>query len=83
MRSYLSKDAFFVKMKKKPEQQKVYDNLDNYTIEQIEKLRGPHFPQWVRDALIRLKENDRATVTAHDIAERMNQYHKEKNAGVA
>ena len=77
MRSYLGKDAFFLKMKKKGRQQEVLDNLDNYTKEQIELLDGPHFPRWVKDALLRLKENDRSATTAYDIAERMNQYHKE------
>ena len=78
MRSYLSKDAFFVKMKKKPQQQEVYDNIDNYTAEQLEALPSNYFPRWMKDALIRLKENDRAAVTAVDIAEQMNKYHQER-----
>jgi len=78
MRSFYSKDAFFVKMKKKPEQQAVYDNLENYTEDEIKNLTGNQFPQWVKDALIRLKTNKRATATAVDIAEQMNKYHKEK-----
>ena len=36
--------------------QAVLDNLDNYTIDDIENLQGPHFPQWIRDALVRKKE---------------------------
>ena len=78
MRSFYSKDAFFVKMKKKPEQQAVFDNLENYTEDEIKNLTGNQFPQWVKDALIRLKTNKRATATAVDIAEQMNKYHKEK-----
>jgi hypothetical protein len=78
VRSYLSKDAFFSKMKKKPEQQQVFDNLENYTEDEIKNLTGNQFPQWVKDALIRLKTNNRAAVTAADIAERMNKYHREK-----
>ena len=79
MRSYLSKDAFFVKMKKKSEQQEVFDNLEKYTEDEIKNLTGNQFPQWVKDALIRLKTNNRATATAADIAERMNKYHEERN----
>ena len=78
MRSFYSKDAFFSKMKKKPQQQEVFDNLDNYTEEQIENLPSNHFPRWIKDALIKLKTNEKSTTTAYDIAERMNQYHKEK-----
>lgn len=50
------KDSFFNKMKKKPDVQLVLDNLDNYTVEQLANLEGSHFPQWIRDALIRKKE---------------------------
>ena len=51
-----NKDSFFNKMKKKPAVQIILDNLDNYSIEQISNLSGTHFPQWVRDALVRKKE---------------------------
>lgn len=51
-----NKDSFFDKMKKKPDVQKVLDNLDDYTVEQINSLTGSHFPQWIRDALVRKKE---------------------------
>lgn len=50
-----NKDSFFNKMKKKPAVQQVLDNLDNYTVEQINNLSGSHFPQWIRDALVRKK----------------------------
>ena len=50
MRSYKGKDHFFKSMNKKPEQQKVLDNLADYN------LRGPQFPKWVRQALVKLKE---------------------------
>jgi hypothetical protein len=82
MRSFYSKDAFFVKMKKKPDQQQVFDNLDKYSEEDIRNLTGTHFPQWVKDALIRLKENNRATATSYDIAQKMNEYHKKKQEEV-
>jgi hypothetical protein len=51
-----NKDSFFDKMKKKPDVRLVLDNLDNYTVEQLSTLSGTHFPQWVRDALVRKKE---------------------------
>jgi hypothetical protein len=51
-----NKDSFFDKMKKKPDVQLVLDNIDNYTVEQISNLSGSHFPQWIRDALVRKKE---------------------------
>ena len=72
-------------MKKKSGVQLVLDNLDNldnYTVEQISSLRGSHFPQWIRDALVRKKENmSKGDVEARavDIAERMNEYHRLNN----
>ena len=80
MRSYLDKDIFFNKMKKKPDVQAVLDNIDNYTEEQIQNLTGSHFPQWIRDALLRKKQNINKgdiQARAEDIAEQMNRYHKE------
>ncbi len=56
-------------MKKKPEQQHVIDNIDNYTSEQIEALSGSHFPQWIKDQLIELKK--RNGTYAEDEAERI------------
>lgn len=50
-----NKDSFFNKMKKKPDVQLVLDNLDNYTITQLANLEGSHFPQWIRDVLVRKK----------------------------
>jgi len=81
MRSYLDKDTFFGKMKKKPAVQAVLDNLDNYSKEEINNLQGSHFPQWIRDALIRIKENSAKgdiEARAEEIAEKMNKYHREK-----
>jgi hypothetical protein len=51
-----NKDSFFNKMKKKPDVQLVLDNLDDYSVEQLANLQGSHFPQWIRDALVRKKE---------------------------
>ena len=77
-----NKDSFFNKMKKKSDVQAVMDNHDNYTIDDIENLQGPHFPQWIRDALVRKKENmSKGDIEARavDIAERMNEYHRLNN----
>ncbi len=62
-----SKDSFFNKMKKKSDVQDVLDNLDNYTVEQISNLQGSHFPQWIRDCLVRKKEKQ----SKGDIEERV------------
>ena len=66
MRSYLNPDKFFKKMKKKPEQQAVLDNIGNYSDVDIDNLSGPHFPQWIKDQLKLL--NKRGGKTAEDIA---------------
>jgi membrane protease subunit (stomatin/prohibitin family) len=69
-------------MKKKPDVQAVLDNFDNYTVDQLANLQGSHFPQWIRDALVRKKENmSKGDIDARaiDIAERMNEYHRLNN----
>ena len=53
-----NKDSFFDKMKKKSDVQYVLDNIDNYTVDQLANLQGSHFPQWIRDALVRKKEKN-------------------------
>jgi len=58
MRSSKSKDEFFRKMKKKPAQQEVLDNIADYSIEELENLRGSVFPKWVRQALVKIKEQE-------------------------
>ena len=67
MRSYLNPDKFFKKMKKKPELQRVLDNISGYTDEQINALSGSHFPQWIKEQLIELRK--RNGKTADDVAE--------------
>ena len=67
MRSYLNKDTFFKKMKKKPELQAVIDNISNYTDEDIDALQGSHFPQWIKDQLKELTK--RGGKTADDMAQ--------------
>lgn len=73
------KDTFFDKMKKKPDVQLVLDNLDKYSTDQLANLQGSHFPQWVRDALVRKKEGmtkGDILARAESIAEKMNEYHR-------
>lgn len=67
MRSYLSKDVFFRKMKKKADLQKILDNIENYTGEDINNLSGTHFPQWIKEQLLDLKK--RNGKTSDDVAE--------------
>lgn len=66
MRSYLNKAIFFQKMKKKEDVQRVLDNIQHYSAEDIDALTGSHFPQWIKDQLKELtKRNGK---TAEDIA---------------
>lgn len=58
MRSYKGKDVFFREMNKKPAQQEVLDNIADYSIEDLENLRGSVFPKWVRQALVKIKEQE-------------------------
>jgi len=73
MRSYLNPDIFFKKMKKKPDLQKVIDNIQHYTDDQINNLSGSHFPQWIKEQLLELKKRNGKTSddVAHDIAQMM------------
>lgn len=48
-------------MKKKPAVQAVIDNIDNYSIEDIENLKGNHFPKWIRKVLVKYKNRDGKT----------------------
>jgi hypothetical protein len=65
----MSKAKFFQKMKKKPAQQEVLDNIEKYSDEDIDNLTGPHFPQWIKDELKEL--NKRGGTTAEAEAERI------------
>lgn len=58
MRSYKGPEYFFKKMKKKPAVQAVLDNIDDYSIEDIENLKGSHFPKWIRKVLVTYKKRD-------------------------
>lgn len=75
MRSFYNPDKFFKKMKKKPAQQEVLDNIQNYSEQDIENLSGSHFPQWIKDALVRTKQGmaqGDIEARAFEIAQRMN-----------
>lgn len=67
MRSYKSKENFFKKMKKKPAVQSVIDNIDSYTVEQLENLKGNQFPKWLREVLVKYK--NRGGRTPEEMAE--------------
>ena len=71
MRSFYNPDKFFKKMKKKPAQQEVIDNIANYSEEDINSLSGSHFPQWIKEQLIELKKRNGAEDEATRIAAMM------------
>lgn len=53
-RSNLPPHVFFEKMNKKPVLQAILDNIDNYTIEELETIKGQ--PLWIRKQLVRIKK---------------------------
>lgn len=59
MRSNKPPREFFAKMKKKPALQKILDNLDDYTSEELENIQGQ--PLWIRKVLVELKSRDGLT----------------------
>ena len=69
-------------MKKKPAVQAVIDNIDDYSIEDIENLSGSHFPKWIRKVLVKYKGRDGLTAeqTALQIANEMMAKQLEKNS---
>lgn len=58
MRSNKNKDIFFSKIKKKPAVQIIIDNIDLYSIEDLENLTGNQFPKWIREELIKYKNRN-------------------------
>ncbi len=58
-------------MKKKPALQKILDNLDNHTIEELENIQGQ--PAWIRKQLVELKQRDGSTpeMSAEELADLM------------
>lgn len=73
MRSYLSPDKFFKKMKKKPPVQNILDNISEYNDADIDALAGSHFPQWIKDQLKELRKRNGKTSddAAYEIAQQM------------
>lgn len=53
-RTNLPPHIFFERMKKKPALQSILDNIDDYSIEQLETIKGQ--PLWIRKQLVRIKQ---------------------------
>lgn len=77
MRSYKSKENFFKKMKKKPAVLNVINNIDNYSVEQLQNLKGNQFPKWIREVLVKYK--NRGGRTAEEMAEMFAAMMREKD----
>ncbi len=73
MRSNKSPENFFSKMKKKPAVQEVIDHIDDYSVEDLENLKGSQFPKWIRKVLVKYKHRNGKTSekTAMDFANQM------------
>jgi len=56
MRSYKDPDEFFNKMKKKPALQKILDNLDSFSEEELVNIKGQ--PKWIREQLVKRKRGE-------------------------
>lgn len=71
MRSSLSQEEFFQKMKKKPALQAILDHFDQYTVEELENIQGQ--PLWIRKVLVELKNRNGLTpeLTAEQLANMM------------
>lgn len=77
MRSYKSKENFFKKMKKKSAVLNVINNIDNYSVEQLQNLKGNQFPKWIREVLVKYK--NRGGRTAEEMAEMFAAMMREKD----
>jgi len=76
MRSDLSHEEFFQRMKKKPALQAILDHLDQYTAEELETIHGQ--PLWIRQILVKMKTGtldsktqEEAAIIAVSIADKM------------
>lgn len=70
MRSNLSPEHFFKKMKKKPALQAILDNLDDYTEADLAEIPGQ--PLWIRQVLVTLKKNNgEYSLSPYEIAAQM------------
>jgi len=58
-------------MKKKPSLKKIIENLNNYTIEELENIKGQ--PLWIRKQLVDLKKRDNIApeISAEQMADAM------------
>lgn len=56
LRSNLSQDEFFNRMKKKPALQEILDNLNRYSEGDLANIVGQ--PKWIRDQLIKRKRGE-------------------------
>lgn len=62
MRSYnKSPEEFFNKMKKKPALQKILDNLNSYSEEELANIKGQ--PKWIREQLVKRRKGEVDTRT--------------------
>lgn len=52
-------DDFFLRMKKKPPLQAILDNIDSYSVEQLETIQGQ--PLWIREQLVKLRRGEDIT----------------------
>lgn len=55
----MGEDDFFTKMKKKPALQAILDNLDTYTVAQLEVIPGQ--PLWIRKQLVKMRSGTDVT----------------------
>lgn len=59
MRSNKSPEEFFNKMKKKPALQKILDNLDSFSEEELANITGQ--PKWIREQLVKRRRGEADT----------------------
>lgn len=69
MRSNRSKNQFFEQMKKKPDLQKILDNIENYTESDIDKISQP---KWIKEQLkLRVNSSNIKALSPIEIADLM------------
>ena len=72
MRSTKSPEEFFNRMKKKPALQKILDNLNSYSEEELANIKGQ--PKWIREQLVMRRSGEidiRTETEKHAEAERI------------
>lgn len=75
----MPRSEFFQKMNKKPKLQAILDNLHHFSTEQLEQVDQP---KWIREELVKLKEEPERTASVNQLADSMThdpvaQEHKE------